>query len=186
MADPAGAFLSFRPVDGETLGDFEALFSSPGAPKHCWCMVWRRSSAEARENTPADRKRQMWARIGAGTPVGLIAYRDSLPFAWVSVAPRDTYRNMGGPPVQPGEIIWSIACFYIPRKARGQGLTYTLVDAAVDHARENGATVVEAYPVPPDAPSYRFMGFVPMFEKCGFREIGAAGVRRRVMRLALT
>jgi hypothetical protein len=60
-----------------------------------------------------------------------------------------------------------------------------LIAAATDYARENGATVVEAYPVDPDAPSYRFMGFVPVFAEAGFAEIGRAGRRRHVMRLAL-
>lgn len=53
------------------------------------------------------------------------------------------------------------------------------------YAREQGATVVEAYPVDPDAPSYRFMGFVPTFEEAGFSEVGRAGYRRHVMQLKL-
>jgi hypothetical protein len=61
-----------------------------------------------------------------------------------------------------------------------------LIAAAVDYARQNGATVVEAYPVDPDAPSYRFMGFVPVFAEAGFVEVGRAGYRRHVMRLALS
>ena len=32
-----------RPVTKATRADFEAFFSSPGAPKYCWCMVWRRT-----------------------------------------------------------------------------------------------------------------------------------------------
>jgi hypothetical protein len=55
----------------------------------------------------------------------------------------------------------------------------------VEHARRRGATVVEAYPVDPDSPSYRFMGFVSTFEAAGFREVGRAGARRHVMRLRL-
>ena len=58
-----------------------------------------------------------------------------------------------------------------------------LIQAAVAHARKRGATVVEAYPVAPDSPSYRFMGFVPVFTAAGFREVGRAGTRRHVMRL---
>lgn len=175
--------LTVRAVDKTTVGDFEALFGSPGAPKHCWCMVWRRSAAEAKQNDAAGRKRQIMERIAAGTPIGLLAYEDGKPFGWVSVAPRETYRNLGGPPARPGESIWSIVCFYVPRKRRGAGLVHRLIAAAVRHARDNGATVVEAYPVPPDAPSYRFMGFVPVFERAGFVDTGPAGVRRRVMRL---
>jgi GNAT superfamily N-acetyltransferase len=101
----------------------------------------------------------------------------------VSVAPRETYRNLGGPPAEPGDSIWSIVCFYVPRKRRGEGLVHRLIAAAVGHAWSRGATIVEAYPVPPDAPSYRFMGFVPVFERAGFVDTGPAGVRRRVMRL---
>lgn len=60
-----------------------------------------------------------------------------------------------------------------------------LIGAAVEHARTRGATVVEAYPVKPDSPSYRFMGFIPSFKTAGFREVGRAGTRRHVMRLLL-
>jgi hypothetical protein len=45
--------------------------------------------------------------------------------------------------------------------------------------------VVEAYPVDPDSPSYRFMGFADLFETAGFREVGRAGKRRHVVRLDL-
>ncbi len=177
--------LTFRPVDKSTLPDFEAFFTSPGAPKYCWCMVWRRSAAEAKHHDPASRKRQMWTRVGDGVPVGLLAYDAGKPIAWVSIAPRGTYRNLGGPEAEPGEAIWSLVCFFVTRKRRGEGLTRALIAAAVEHARENGATVVEAYPIPPDAPSYRFMGFVPVFEAAGFTEVGRAGMRRHVMRYRL-
>jgi len=53
------------------------------------------------------------------------------------------------------------------------------------YAREHGATSLEAYPVDPDSPSYRFGGFVPFFLAAGFREVGRAGTRRHVMRLDL-
>ncbi len=48
---------------------------------------------------------------------------------------------------------------------------------------QTSATVIEAYPVVPDSPSYRFMGFVPVFAAAGPREVGRAGIRRHVMRL---
>jgi hypothetical protein len=50
-----------------------------------------------------------------------------------------------------------------------------------------GAKIVEAYPVDVDSPSYRFMGFVPAFEKAGFEPTGQReGKRRHLMRLELT
>jgi len=179
------AALAFRPVTRDSVAAFEAFFDAPGAPKHCWCMVWRRSTEESHRHTSADRKRQMMQRIAAGVPIGLIAYDGDFPVGWVSVAPRETYRDLGGRPAVPGEVIWSIACFYVPRKLRGQGMVHRLIAGAVEHAQRQGATVVEAYPVDVDAPSYRFMGFVPVFLAAGFADKGMAGVRRHVMRLAL-
>ncbi|MCR4282472.1 MAG: GNAT family N-acetyltransferase [Bauldia sp.] len=179
------AALAFRPVTKANVGDFEAFFSSPGAPEYCWCMVWRRTSDEAKHHDGPDRKRQMMKRIAAGVPVGLLAYDDDVPVGWVSIAPRDTYRKLGGPAAQAGEVIWSIVCFFVPRKLRGEGLVRRLIAGAVDHAKENGATVVEAYPVDEAAPSYRFMGFTSVFAEAGFADRGMAGSRRHVMRRAV-
>ncbi len=177
--------MTFAPVTKASWGDFEALFEAPGAPKYCWCMVWRRSATEAGHRDGTDRRRQMKARVERGVPVGLLAYIGDAPVGWVSIAPRDSYRNLGGPAAEPGETIWSLVCFYVSRPYRGQGLSNRLIAAAVDHARQNGASVVEAYPVDEDAPSYRFMGFVPVFAAAGFTETGRAGKRRHVMRLTL-
>ena len=44
---------------------------------------------------------------------------------------------------------------------------------------------LEAYPVEPHSPSYRFMGFISTFKKAGFRFVKKAGIRRNVMLLEL-
>ena len=90
-----------------------------------------------------------------------------------------------GPRRRRARSIWSIVCFFVPRKLRGEGMVRRLIAGAVAHAKENGATIVEAYPVAADAPSYRFMGFVPVFAEAGFTDVGMAGTRRHVMRLEL-
>ena len=178
--------LRFAAVTPETQADFVQLFAAPGGPKYCWCMAWRVTAAEAKSH-PDGKSRQplMLARIAAGTPVGLLAYAGDTPVGWVSVAPRDSYRDLGGSPANADESIWSLACLYVPRANRSSGFGRTLVGAAVAHARAQGATVLEAYPVDPDSPSYRFMGFLPVFQALGFVEVGRAGSRRHVVRLAL-
>jgi hypothetical protein len=60
-----------------------------------------------------------------------------------------------------------------------------LLQAAMATARKHGARVVEAYPVDPDSPSYRFMGFVSKFERAGFLETGRVGKRRHATHLML-
>jgi GNAT superfamily N-acetyltransferase len=177
--------LSFKPVTKTTRADFIAVFDGPGGPKYCWCMAWRQSNAEVKDSSGFSRRKQMLGRIDAGTPVGLVGYADGEPVAWVSIAPRETYRELGGPAAEPEERVWSIVCMYMRRALRRRGLAHEMIAAAVKYARQNGATVVEAYPVDPDSPSYRHMGFVPAYEIAGFKEIGRAGTRRHVMRLTL-
>lgn len=174
--------LVFHVVDQGRWPDFEKLFESRGGPKACWCMVWRASPEEAKRKDGASRKDTMAKRIAAGIPVGLLGYIDEEPVAWCSIAPRSTYRRL----VDDGssdEGIWSLACFFVIRRLRRQGITQRIIAAAVGHAKSKGAKIVEAYPVAPDSPSYRFMGFVPAFECAGFVEVGCAGSRRHVFRL---
>lgn len=178
--------LRFRPVDVETLGDFVALFERRGGPSYCWCMPYRVTPEEAKAGRGSERKPFMLARIEAGTPVGLLAYYGDEPVGWVSVAPRGTFRGMGGPEAEPDERIWSITCFYLRRERRGSGLSAALLAAAIAHATDAGATAIEAYPVDPDSPSYRHMGFLPLFAAQGFVEIGRTGTRRHVVRLTIS
>ena len=127
--------------------------------------------------------------VQAGTPVGILAYKDGQPIGWCSIAPRPTYiyRSLGGEdyPGVSEEKVWSLVCFFVPRKLRGQGLMKQLLQEAIKTTRKRGARVVEAYPVDPDSPSYRFMGFVSNFKKAGFVETSRAGKRRHVMHLNL-
>jgi GNAT superfamily N-acetyltransferase len=103
------------------------------------------------------------------------------------VAPRLTYRRLGGVEYGgvPEDAVWSVVCFFVPRPERGTGVFGELLVSAIDHARRSGARIVEAYPVQPDSPSYRFMGYVPTFAALGFEEVALAGSRRHVMALRI-
>jgi GNAT superfamily N-acetyltransferase len=173
--------LVVRDVDGDAWADFERLFESKGGPKYCWCMAWRASGQEAKNTDAAGRKAAMQARVSDGVPVGLLGYLDGEPVAWCSIAPRATYRKLVSDG-SPDEGVWSIVCFFTRREFRGDGLTRRMLTVALKHARAKGAKVVEAYPVDADSPSYRFMGFVPLYQQAGFVEIGREGSRRHVMR----
>ena len=175
--------LVFHEVNTGRWADFERLFESRGGPKACWCMLWRATPAEAKLKDGASRKAAIAKRVSAGLPIGLLGYLDGEPVVWCSVAPRSTYRRLVADGADDG--IWSIACFFLVRRLRGYGITQRIIEAAVEHARAHGASIVEAYPVDPDSPSYSFMGFVSVFEKAGFREVGRAGTRRHVMQLKL-
>ncbi len=184
MTDSELDKLVFREVDQSRWPDFERFFEGRGCPSYCWCMAWRATPEEAKHPDGASRKAAMAKRIADGVPVGILGYLDDEPVAWCSIAPRSTYRKLVDDN-SSDEGIWSIACFFILRRLRGKGITQRLIAAAVKHAKSKGATVVEAYPVDPDSPSYRFMGYVSAFRTAGFHEVGRAGSRRHVFRLKI-
>ena len=172
-------------MDSGRWDDLERLFESRGGPKYCWCMVWRSMPAGTRGDQRA-KKAELEQRVRGGVPVGILGYLDGEPVAWCSIAPRETYRaGLYRPSGDEPDGVWSLACFFVPRRLRGLGMARRLLGAAIEQARGRGASVVEAYPVEPDSPSYGFMGRVPLFESAGFREVGTAGSRRHVMRLEL-
>ena len=82
--------------------------------------------------------------------------------------------------------VWSIVCFFIHRQHRGQGVAQALLDAAVDHARSQGAERVEGYPIDlafgPKPAANLFTGTLGMFESAQFVEIARRGGRPVVRR----
>lgn len=179
--------IEFHEVDRDRWEDLERLFESRGGPRYCWCMVWRRMPRGAGCSDPKSKKEALRRRVEDEAPIGILGYLHEEPSVWCSIAPRDTFRELGGSkiPLGESESVWSITCFFAPRRLRGNGIARRLINAAVEHARERGATVVEAYPVDHDSPSYKFMGIVSSFEGLGFEKVGRAGSRRHVMRLFL-
>jgi GNAT superfamily N-acetyltransferase len=171
--------LKTKPVDETNWDDFEKLFKLKGSPHYCWCMVWRMTKEEQKRNSTINRKKFIKKRVVSQTPIGLLGYIDNEPVAWCSVAPRETYQRLGGD--ENLEKVWSIACFFIIKEYREQGLVDQLIAHAQKYARKNGAKYIEAYPVASTSPSYRFMGFTKTFEKAKFKFVKKAGTRRNVM-----
>ena len=177
--------LEIHAVDEARWPDLVRLMEGRGGPRHCWCLAWREPHAVRSELDLDGRRAAMEQRVRAGTPIGLLAYLDERPVGWCSIAPRESYleRGLGGDEYPEDTEVWAIFCFFVHSSARRRGIQTGLLRAAVDHARSNGADVVEAYPVDADSSSYRHMGFRPNFLAAGFEEVGRVGSRRYVVRL---
>jgi GNAT superfamily N-acetyltransferase len=171
--------IRIKPVDRNNWKDFESLFESKGGPSYCWCMVWRMTKDELKQNNSACRKEFIKQRVLSDIPIGILGYFENEAVAWCSIAPRETHQRLGGH--EEIENVWSITCFYIKKEYRRKGLVKLLISSAKDYAKGNGAEYIEAYPVEEGSPSYRFMGFIKTFEEAGFEYIKMAGTRRHVM-----
>lgn len=184
--------FTFAPVTPNTWVDFEALFGANGACAGCWCMWWRLSRAEWTRNQYDSNHQAMRALVEAGHVPGLLAYRDGVPVGWCSVAPREAFPVLErSNPLQrvDDQPVWSIVCFYIKPKQRRGGLSSALIRAALDWARHNGASIVEAYPVDKEgkfSSGGAYTGVASTFIKAGFVEVVRRTPTRPVMRFAFT
>lgn len=172
------ADVEVHPLTPERWGDLVELFGPRGAIAGCWCMFWRVPGSKVTVANGESNKSGLRALVDDGRPTGLLAYRDGEVAGWCAVAPRADYgRLQRSRKLRPVDDlpVWSIPCFYIHRSHRRSGVAAALLDAAVEHARANGAVAVEGYPLDPEggrAPtSSAYVGVLPMFEAAGFEEI---------------
>jgi len=193
MDSDTNANLSFHPLAADRWDDFVALFERSGYQSHCWCMSWRMRSPEYNALDDGGRKAAMQTLVEAGTPVGVLVYEDGKAVGWCSVAPRATYERL----VRSKTLLpiddkptWAVICFFIAPDARGKHLALPLLQAAVNYAISQGASIVEGYPVESqyDAkgklkrdPS-AFMGTLRVFEDAGFEEAAVNEKGRKLMR----
>lgn len=180
-----GPAWTFQPVTPSNWPDLTTLFEGRGGPRQCWCMVWRKDRDDKPGKPGAeDRRAALLGLVQAEKPIGLVGYADGEPIAWCSLAPRPSFgKSLSGNDPEPG--LWSLTCFFIRADHRRQAGFAALVGAAESHARNMGATMLEAYPVDPDSPSYRFSGFLPKYEELGFHATARVGTRRHLVRKAL-
>lgn len=173
--------------------DFEALFGRSGAYGGCWCMWFRQSGKEYEKARGAENRQAMCDLVERGEIPGLILYAEDVPAAWVSVQPRTSFprleRSRAAKRIDDAEV-WSVVCFFVHKRFRGQGAMRRLIEAAIEHARANGASILEAYPkdleeLQPTADA-AYVGLLPAFLAAGFTEVARHAKGRPVVRLALT
>ena len=176
--------------------DFEAVFRAPGCAvaRGCWCMYYRESGRQEGVPglSPAAARHAAMQRLAATGPApGLIGYRDGMPVGWVSLGPREYFPRLRRSPVArplDDRKAWSIVCFVVPKPHRRQGIAAGLLQAAIAHARREGATLLEAYPIDRPGPARDdalWNGTKSLFDRAGFAEGARRKPGRPVMRLEL-
>jgi GNAT superfamily N-acetyltransferase len=181
--------LTFRPVTIDEWDDLESLFAEPGVQNGCWCMYWRIKRADFHRSYGERNRQAMKQIVESGRVPGILAYLDGRPIGWCSIAPRTEFPVLDRSPTlkrvddQP---VWSIVCFFVSRPHRRRGVSKALIEAAIGYARDNGARIVEAYPLNPEGtvdPRYeRYMGLVSTFVAAGFEEVIRRSKKRAILR----
>jgi len=151
-------------------------------------MWWRLSRAEWDRGKGEGNRKAFRKLVRSGAEPGVLAYADGEPVGWCAIAPRQRYPKLNSSRIlrpvddQP---VWSVTCFYVARSFRHQGLSTSLLKAAVDFARARGAKIVEGYPhetrkMAPDV--FVYTGLVSAFCKAGFKEVTRRSKARPIMR----
>jgi len=134
---------------------------------------------------------ELKALVDAGKPPGLIGYRGNVPVGWVSLGPREDFTKLVRSPVMKAvddRPVWSIICFVVPPEHRGHGVARQLLSAAMAYGSQQGATLLEAYPV--DRPGRSnddslWFGAKSMYDRARFTEVARRRPQRPVVRLKL-
>lgn len=182
------------PATADRWPDLEVLFGPRGACDGCWCMNWRLKRSVYSKLDDEGRKSELREMTCANRVPGVLAYQDGAPVGWCSVGPREefaaleTSRTLKRVDDRP---VWSIVCFYVAKATRRSGLMAALLRGAVDYAGQQGAHIVEGYPIDMQTPLLSgkkltgysgFMGIASVYREMGFIEVGRASDTQLIMR----
>jgi GNAT superfamily N-acetyltransferase len=194
--------IDVRPATADRWEDLIAVFGRRGEdPSWCWCQLFLRPSAAKHPAQPAapDNRDALGREIKrAAVPPGLIAYVDEHPAGWTRVGPRAAFPGVAGNKALTRVLtaddagVWWVTCFAVGGHYRRSGVGLALLEAAVEFARQHGATAVEGHPVDVTgltaarvAPSALYTGTKSMFAAAGFAEVARTYRTRPVMRLTI-
>lgn len=184
--------LSFYPLAPERFADFERLFGPRGACGGCWCMFWKLRGKAFEQNTGEPVRQMQKSIVDSGTVPGLLAYVDDQPIGWIAVEPRRAYPRLAHSrvlqPVDEQEV-WSVTCFFVAKNYRKQGITVSLLKAAVEYVRSEGGRIVEGYPVETHGQTsdvFVYTGTASSFQNAGFKEVARRSPTRPIYRFVIS
>jgi GNAT superfamily N-acetyltransferase len=177
------------PASADRWPDLEALFGARGACAGCWCQYFRLEKAAWNSGRGEGHRAALKRQTRSKRPPGLLAYVDGEPAGWCAVAPRPEYSRLARSrtlaPVD-GKEVWSVVCFFIARKHRGQGLMVTLLREAAKWVRSQGGRRLEGYPIDTGGKrlpaAFAYEGLLPAFLKAGFKEAERRSRTRPILR----
>jgi GNAT superfamily N-acetyltransferase len=160
-------------------------------------MFWRLKRSQFGELGTEGRKAALRDLTHSALPPGLLAYADGQPVGWCCVGPREDFAALERSRILKrvdAAPVWSITCFFVAREARRKGVLRALLLGALRWAEEQGARMVEGYPLDMQSEKLRgknltgysgFMGIASTYRDVGFYEVGRASEVQLLMRIPL-
>jgi GNAT superfamily N-acetyltransferase len=156
-------------------------------------MLWRLPRKVFEAQKGAGNKQAMLEIVTSGEVPGILAYHEGQAIGWCALAPRSRYsalqRSRILKPVDQHPC-WSIACLFIEKAFRRQGISVALLKAAASYAKLQKAHRLEGYPVEPKADkaipaAFAWTGVSKAFLQAGFKEVARRAPTRPIMSIEL-
>jgi GNAT superfamily N-acetyltransferase len=195
--------LTIVPANEASWEDLQAVFGRRGPATTCQCQRFKLQPRESFGSFPAEERAvRLREQTNCGHPrstttSGLVAYLDGQPVGWCAVEPRTAYPGLlrvyrvpweGRAEDKNDDSVWAVTCIFTRAGFRRRGISYALVQVAVDFARQRGARALEGYPMltkPGQDITWGelLVGTRSMFAAAGFTEVSRPTPRRVVMRV---
>lgn len=186
-----------RPATTERFGDVATMLGPKNPDSSvCWCLSHRIDAKTNRELVGRARGEYVRQLCGRNVAPGVLAYEDREVVGWAAVAPRSELpfaRSTKIPHVDDLPV-WSAWCIRVRPGHRGRGISYALLEGAVEYARSQQAPAIEGYPVDNAGKkvdlTMAYVGTRTLFERAGFVKAAdtdsvSGGFPRVLMRLDL-
>jgi GNAT superfamily N-acetyltransferase len=184
MVEPAYAV---KALDESTWADFAALVErNTGFPGGCWCMAFHPEGGDKKATAPLRRERKL-ARVRAGTAHAALVFDGADCVGWCQFgAPDEVPRIKSRAAYEKGRTTlpdWRIACCYVGKGHRRQGVFTAALAGALDLIAGLGGGTVEGYPEPAGSVPAGFLynGALSTYEKLGFTRDRTIGMHRWVV-----
>ena len=185
MAD--ATTYTIKPLDETTWAAFAALVEeNNGVFGGCWCIGFHAEGGD-REATPAQRCQRKLERVRAGTTHAALVFDGDGCVGWCQFGPPDEVPRIKSRAAYEKGLVglpdWRIACNFVGKGHRRQGVATAGLAGALDLIAGLGGGTVEGYPE--DAGSvpagFLFNGALSTYEKLGFERDRKIGKHRWVV-----
>lgn len=186
--------ITIEPATAARWDDAASALTGGGDGKTCWCQWWYLPNAEWSATSVDARRDRLHDELAEGPPRALVAYVDGEAAGWCRVAPRvEQARLLRTRLLAASDVpkdatdAWAITCLVVRGEHRGKGVAQAMVGAAIGFAAEQGAAVVEGYPIDTSDGKKRgnelYHGTLSMFLEEGFVEVARSKPDRPIVRL---
>ena len=179
--------FTIRALDSSTWGAFAALVEANGGIfGGCWCMGFH-PEAHSHLDAAEPHREQKFDRVQSGTAHAALVFDGDHCVGWCQFGRPDEVPRIKNRKEYEKQLDglpdWRIACCYVGKGHRRQGVAAAALTGALDLIAGLGGGTVEGYPEPADAVSAGFLyhGVLSTFERAGFSRVRKIGKHRWVV-----